>query len=103
MTNKHYYIVDNQSNVCINLVLWNGNPDVWTPPSSCIALEQENTQAKIWVYDVNSKEWNLEVQNGQGQIGFTWDGTYLVTSDPIPSNPSIANQPQPLSNGAQIL
>ncbi len=89
-------MVNKATNICDNLTVWDGNPDTWTPPAGYLMLVQATTPAKVWVWDKEAKAWALEVQVGQGQIGFTWDGTYLVTSDPEPA-------PQPEVEGAQTL
>lgn len=61
-------------------------------------LVQAATPAKVWEYDSVAKTWSLGVQVGAGQIGFTWDGTYLTTNEPQPVTPT-----QPATTGAQTL
>jgi hypothetical protein len=56
-------------------------------------LAQATTPAKNWVWIENA--WVLAIE-GQGQIGYAWDGTYLVTNEPQPT------QPMPIE-GAQTL
>lgn len=105
MNTKNYCMVNSQTNVCDNVVLWDGNPDTWQPPSDYLMLVQATTPAKNWVWDAAAKTWVLEVA-GEGQIGFTWDGTYLITNELQPTNPLFTTSPeqsQPVVKGAQTL
>lgn len=91
----------NQTNsVCENICLWDGDPNTWQPPANYLMLVQATTPAKDWVWDSVAKTWTLEI-TGFGQIGFTWDGTYLVTSAPMPPIPELSAQPP--VEGAQTL
>ena len=62
-------------------------------------LVQATTPAKIWEWNTTDKVWQLIAQLGQGGTGFTWDGTYLTTNDPMPPDPI----PQADVVGAQTL
>lgn len=97
--NQNYCMVNEATNVCDNITLWDGNPNTWTPPAGYLMLVQATTLAKVWVWNATDKVWSLEVQEGQGQIGFTWDGTYLTTNEPEPAPP----KDQPTVGGAQTL
>jgi hypothetical protein len=99
-------MVEETSNVCENVVVWDGNPDTWAPPPNYLMLVQATTPAKVWFWDSVNQIWILEVQNGTGQIGFTWDGTYLTTNEPQPTNPPASSQAasdQANVSGAQTL
>jgi hypothetical protein len=98
MNAQPYCTVDTATNICDNVVMWDGNPDTWTPPVDHLMLAQSTTPAKVWEYDSVAKTWSLGVQVGAGQIGFTWDGTYLTTNEPQPVTPT-----QPATTGAQTL
>ena len=91
-------MVNKNTNICDNVVIWNGNPDTWTPPADYLMLVQATTPAKVWEYDSVTKTWNLGIQVGAGQINFTWDGMYLITNEPQPVIPV-----QPEVEGAQTL
>lgn len=84
MSNQNYCEINNLTNVCENIVVWDGNPESWTPPENCLMLLCEATPAKIWDYDRDSKTWFLSVVVGAGNIEFTWDGQYLVTNQSQP-------------------
>jgi hypothetical protein len=84
MSEQNYCMINQQTNVCDNVVVWDGNPNTWTPPAGYLMLVQATTPAKNWVYDEVNKVWSLQIF-GFGQIGFTWDGTYLTTNEPQPA------------------
>jgi hypothetical protein len=98
MNAQPYCMVNTVTNICDNVVMWNGNPDTWIPPTNYLMLVQATTPAKVWEYDSASKTWSLGIQMGAGQINFTWDGTYLTTNEPQPVTPT-----QPAVSGAQTL
>jgi len=89
---QNYCMVNLETNVCDNVCVWDGNPESWTPPSNYLMLVQETTPAKIW------QAAELVVVMGVGGIGFTWDGTYLITNEP---QPNISGEP--VTNGVQDL
>ena len=100
MTVQDYCMINEQTNVCDNICIWDGNPNTWTPPANYLMLVQAMVPAKIWQLDKTILEYVLVVVVGAGEIGFTWDGTYLTTNEPQPTVP-VDNQP--LSEGAQTL
>lgn len=87
MENKLYCIVDLSTNVCINTVMWNGETTNWTPPDNCLMLVCATTPAKNWKWNTSSSQWELEIKEGTGSIGYLWDGTYLITYDTMPTEP----------------
>jgi hypothetical protein len=95
---QNYLIVE--KNVVTNCVLWNGDTTQWTPPVGSIALIQATTSAMVWQLDttLTPPSYVLVEQIGQGQIGFTWDGTVLTTNEPQPTPPTPA-QDQPTTTG----
>lgn len=84
-----YLIIEN--NIVVNIVIWNGDTSIWTPPQGSIALISATTPAKIWQYDSDLKQWNLTEMMGASDIGFTWDGTYCITNEPKPTITGIVN------------
>jgi len=83
---QNYLII--QNNVVGNLVVWDGNTNVWTPPVGSIAVVQATTPAIVWqpvIVDNVLTDWQLGQEIGQGNIGFTWNGTEAVTNLPKPS------------------
>ena len=99
MTVQNYCMVNRDTNVCDNVCVWDGNPETWTPPAIYLMLVQATTPAKTWAWNTETKVWELIVQEGHGQIGFTWDGTFLTTNEPQPAPPP----PQPVVDGAQTV
>jgi hypothetical protein len=81
--NQNYLIIE--SNVVANIVIWDGDTTVWTPPTGSIALVQATTPALIWQLNADKTDYVLIEELGQGQIGFTWNGTFLTTNQPKPS------------------
>jgi len=96
MSNQNYCMVNTETNVCDNICVWDGDTSTWTPPPGQLMLVQATTPAKVWNW--TGTEWVLQDELGAGGVGFTWDGTYLTTSDPMPPPPI-----QSAVNGAQTL
>ena len=94
---QNYLIIE--SNIVTNVVVWNGDTTIWTPPSGCIVLIQSTTVAMVWKILTGATDWVLAESIGAGDIGFTWDGSVLTTNQPKP--PPI--QAQPVSTGTQVL
>ena len=85
-----------ESNVITNIVVWNGDTNIWKPPTDATMLIQSTTPAMVWDYDPATKNWELTEIIGLGNIGFTWDGTVLTTNEPKPVVPV-----QPTTTGTQ--
>ena len=81
-TEQNYLIIE--QNVVTNIVVWNGDTSIWTPPTGSIALIANTTPAKIWDWNHVTKTYELVEVMGAGAIGFTWDGTVLMTDQPQP-------------------
>jgi len=96
MSNQNYCMVNTETNVCDNICVWDGDTSTWTPPPGQLMLVQATTPAKVWNW--TGTEWVLQDELGAGGVSFTWDGTYLTTSDPMPPPPA-----QPTVEGAQTL
>lgn len=88
-----------QNNVVTNVCVWDGNPDTWTPPADATMLPQATTMALVWFWDGAITDYVLTQEMGQGQIGFTWNGTECVTNEPKPAPPI----DQPVTSGTQDL
>lgn len=82
MADKSYCLVNLQSNICENVVTWDGVIP-YEPPENFLLLSQLDTPAKNWTFNETTNDWEIE-EIGYGQIGFTWDGTYLITNAPKP-------------------
>ena len=100
MTTQNYCMINEQTNVCDNICVWDGNPSTWTPPAGYLMLVQATVPAKIWEVGPTGLIYVLVVVVGAGQIGFTWDGTNLTTNE---SQPIVPPNTQTLSEGAQTL
>lgn len=98
MTQQNYLMVNKSTNTVDNVCVWDGNPNTWQPPAEYLMLVQATTVALVWVWDAPLDEWVLGQQVGQGQIGFSWNGSECVTNEPKPAKPI-----QPLVEGAQPL
>lgn len=80
---QNYCMVNIETNVCDNVCVWDGNTETWTPPPNYLMLVDEETPAKVWRLTPDGYE--LQIENGAGGIGFTWDGTYLITNQSKPT------------------
>ena len=96
---QNYCMVNETTNVCDNITVWDGNPDTWTPPPGYLMLVQADTMALVWLWDAAIPDWVLAQEIGQGQIGFIWNGTELITNEPKPAKLA----PQAEVTGAQTL
>lgn len=92
-------MVSQATNVVENVCAWDGNPNTWQPPAGYLMLVQATTMAVVWVWDSAIKDYVLGQQMGQGQIGFTWNGSECVTNAPKPKEPVL----EPEVTGAQTL
>lgn len=89
-------MVNIETNICDNVVVWDGDTSTWTPPPNQLMLVQATTLAKVWNW--TGTAWVLQDELGAGGVGYTWDGTYLTTNEPMPPDPV-----QPAVEGAQTL
>lgn len=85
MATENYFEVEN--NVVVNVVLWDGDVNTWQPPASATMLVASTTPAMIWAYDKDTKDYYLNEVVGVGTIGYTWDGSVLMTNEPKPTEP----------------
>ena len=92
MTIQAYLIIEN--NVVTNKVEWDGNVQTWQPPQNSIQLIQDTTPSIIWLPNTTNTAFVLTEIMGVGDIGFTWDGTVLTTSEPQPQYISLEEQPK---------
>jgi hypothetical protein len=86
MTTQNYLVVEN--NVVTNVCVWDGDTQIWTPPSDATMLIQATTPAMIWKLNVDRTDYVLTEVIGAGSIGFTWDGTVCITNEPKPVIPT---------------
>lgn len=96
MENKNYLMV--QDNVVVNVVVWNGDTQQWTPPNDALMLVQETTPAFDWQYVEDLQDFELVENIGGGNIGDTWNGTSCITSQEKPPKP----EPIPTPAGGEI-
>lgn len=89
-----------ENSVVTNVCLWDGDTETWTPPAGATMLLQETTPALVW--ELVDGEYVLQEVLGQGQIGFTWNGTACMTNEPKPQPPETTEN-QPTTTGTQEL
>jgi len=87
--NQNYLIIEN--NVVTNIVVWDGGSG-WQSPIDSIAIALDTTPSIIWQPNTDRTDYVLTEVMGQGQIGFTWNGSVVTTNAPKPPLP-IANEP----------
>lgn len=88
MTIQNYLIIE--SNVVANIVVWDGDTTVWTPPSGSIVLVQSTTPAFIWQSNADETDCVIVEELGAGDIGFIWNGSVLMTNQPKPPVQNVA-------------
>lgn len=76
-----------QDNVVTNVIVWDGDTNTWQPPAGAIMLVEATTIAMLWEVPLGGSSYVLVPQEGQGAIGFTWDGSVLTTNEPKPADP----------------
>ena len=79
-----------ENDVVTNVCVWDGNSDTWTPPADATMLVQATTPAMVWGLNADKTDWVLTEVLGVGDIGFTWDGTVVITNQ---SKPASIEQP----------
>ena len=94
MTIQAYLQIEN--NVVTNIVMWDGDVNTWQPPADATMLIQATTPAMVWVLGPDKQNYVLSEVIGAGQIGFTWDGSVVITNEPQPKPIK-----QPISTGTQ--
>lgn len=84
---QNYLVINTGTNICDNIVLWDGDTSTWQPPDGHIALPADTIPAMIWVKDESliPPDYILREVMGAGGIGFTWDGSVLTTDQPKPA------------------
>lgn len=93
METQSYLLINETTNIVENVLIWNGDTQIWSPPQGYIALPLATTPALIWipVIDLTTKkttDWELQENIGCGGVGFTWDGTNAITNQPKPAIPN---------------
>jgi hypothetical protein len=83
MTTQNYLVVEN--NIADNLVIWDGDTNIWQPPAGATMLVQATTPAMVWELSSDKTNYVLVEVVGAGDIGFTWNGSVLTTSQPQPA------------------
>ena len=78
-----YYIVDD-NNLCVNIIVWDGDTSKWKPPVNTIVLNASTTPVFQWGLDDQLNDWVYIESYLTGSVGFTWDGNHLVTNKPKP-------------------
>lgn len=89
MNVQSYCVINLATNVCDNVVLWDGDTNTWQPPENCLMLVQAETPAKDWVWDDAAAKWVLIEVMGVGSVGFVWDGEFLIESISPPAPPTV--------------
>ena len=87
MTTQNYLQIEN--NLVTNIVVWNGNKNLWQPPENATMLIAADIISKTWFsnYYTDPYSWELKEILNFANIGFTWDGLILTTNQPMPIDP----------------
>lgn len=84
MNPKNYLLINRDSNIVENIIVWDGDETKWIPPQEHIALVQEDINAIVWEFNDVAKDYELVEIQGRGAIGFLWNGSVLTTQEPKP-------------------
>jgi hypothetical protein len=98
MTVENYLMINKQTNLVDNLVMWDGNVNSWNPPSEYLMLPVATTMAYDWFWSDVLQDWELQENMGGANIGDTWNGSACITSATKESN-----TPYPTTTGIQDL
>jgi hypothetical protein len=100
METKEYCLISKETNICENIIIWDGDSSKWAPPSEYLIFELASIPVILWKYDDAIKDFGPITPEGElGCPGYTWDGTHLVQPKPE----VIKEEPQPLTEGTQTL
>lgn len=100
METKNYCLIDKQTNVCENVVIWDGDTSKWAPADNYLCIPQNEIPTKTWKYDGTVKDFvEIIIENDVGAPGYTWDGTYLIQQKPE----VLPEKEQPITEGTQTL
>lgn len=91
MTTQSYLVINTsvEPAICENKTVWDGNTETWNPGENHIAVPAESTVALLWSYEKSSNSFVLVESVGAGRVGFTWDGSKLITNKPQPTEINI--------------
>jgi hypothetical protein len=84
---NNYLLINTETNVVDNVVVWDGNTQTWQPPKNYIWFVDEETEALVWALNENRTDFELKPVLGAGGVGFIWDGVMLKTPDSKPEVP----------------
>ena len=100
MTVQTYFVINTSVDpaVCENICVWDGNTETWNPGQDYITIPVEGTNALVWSYEKSSNSFILVECDGGGKVGYTWNGTNLVTNVPKPTQLPIANTVAEIKN-----
>jgi hypothetical protein len=101
MTIQSYLVINTSLSpaVCENICVWDGNTETWNPGENYTAMPLESTTALVWEYEKSSKSFVLVERIGGGRVGYTWDGTKLITNATMPTQiPISANTVAEIKN-----
>lgn len=87
MTVKEYALVNVETNIVENTVLWDGNQASWTPPSGYQAVDELAFPYMVWVWDNQQNDWVLaeETNRMDGDVmNSLFNGSEFITAQPKP-------------------
>lgn len=99
---KNYCLISKETNICENVVIWDGDTSKWNPPEIYFCIPQDEIPVKIWVYNEETKQLDLvNSEYNDGGLGYSWDGVYLT--QPKPEITVVSDNQQPATQGTQTL
>lgn len=77
-------MLNQSTNTIDSDIIWNGDTNIWQPPSGYTMLQNSTTPSMVWRLDNNQVDFVLTEVYGVGSAGFVWDGSVLTTNEPKP-------------------
>ena len=87
MTVENYLMINKQTNIVDNIIVWDGDTQSWNPPSNYLMLPAATTMAYDWFWVESVQDYELQENMGGGNVGDTWNGTACITSTPKETEP----------------
>jgi hypothetical protein len=73
-----YALVNKETNTVDNIILWDGNINIWQPPETHQAVFAEDKLTLLWVWNSDLNDYEQKEFVDSLDLGLKWDGTKFV-------------------------